>query len=680
MTYLSMPFVPAFNTLGVIAPAARMEFYVTETTTPANVYSDPALSTSIGSTVIADAFGRFVAIYLDPAVTYRVRLETSLGALIQEADGITGGGSASDIVIIPDGTGGIPTTLPVIFNRLHVWTEDYDTFQQAFDAAVLRGAELHFRPGQTYSWTSAVTLTGKVVVKATGAIINVPNAITALTIPIAAAGTEIIGGTFVYTGSTTSGYNAGSGAILVSGTLNGAGVAPTFIENVYVRNTTFNGFGSIAIEHRYSRNCGDENVRILNTGYSGVFLYSVDIYRSLNLFVNTLAGQLDTGVLATSELNAYGITATALTGGTPDRVQNPYSRDIVVDSPTFFNIPTWHAADSHGSDQMIVKNATIINCRRGVVFTGLSDRGSTNCKAISCTATNNFTASATNGNGSSKKGEAFWDIGPSTSARNSFNSFLGCTSFGHGDPGADSGAVTMGNANDGYYQIQDEQSYRVGWKIAGNILRATIDARSTNTRSASVNPLVARVEGNDIDLRIAKWHSGDRNTGVDTNVMINGIVVVNTNTGNTIHFEDFDLTDCTAGEILSSSGSTIAATLTGNFSINADITITGITATVTGSVKFVRRGPLCFAQFPAINGTSNTTACTLTGVPAAFRPASSVGAGTIAALDNSNFILAHGIIDSGGVITLTRDADNNTSAWTAAGTKGVRSGPMMWVV
>jgi len=80
MTYLTMPFVPAFNTLGAIAPAARLEFYVTETTTPADVYADPDLSTSLGSVVIADLFGRFDAIYLDPTVVYRVRLATATRA------------------------------------------------------------------------------------------------------------------------------------------------------------------------------------------------------------------------------------------------------------------------------------------------------------------------------------------------------------------------------------------------------------------------------------------------------------------------------------------------------------------------------------------------------------------------------------------------------------------------
>ena len=612
-----------------------------------------------------------------------VSVET--GVPMVDADALTtdlaASGGASLVGAIA--TGGNATTLAVIYNRLHVWTEDYDSYQEAIDAAAARGAELHFRPGVTYAWPSSkVTVDGKVKVVATGATIEVASAITALEFQPGSDGSEWDGGLWSYTGSLTSGYNAASNAILVTGTRNGSGVAPTFIENIRIKNATFDGFGNVAVEWRFARNCGDESLRILNCGYAGVYCYSVDIYRSVSLFVNGLAGQLDTGNPATSELNAYGFTATALTGGGVDRVRDPHSRDIIVDSPSMINIPTWHAIDSHGSADMVVKGATILDCRRGVVFTGLTDRGSENCKAINCTATNNFAASATNSNGTYKKGEAFWDIGPSDADRNSFNRFEGCTSFGHGNPNANDGAVTIANADDGFYGISDEQSQRVGWKIASNVSRATIYARTTNTRHASVDTSVARIEGDDIDLRIARWRTDARNASVDTKVMVNGLVVVAANTGGTFYFEDFDLTACTAGELVSTSGNTISATLSGNYSITSDITMTGVDSTVTATVRFVRQGRVCSVQLPAsgLSGTSNATSLTLTGVPASFRPSVTTPAGTVSALDGgANFVLAYSLIDSSGVITLTRDADGNTSNWTNTGTKSLRGGLLQWL-
>lgn len=568
-------------------------------------------------------------------------------------------------------------------NREHVWPEDFDNFQSAFDAAVSRGAELRFRPNVTYTWPmTTVTVNGTIKVVATGARIEVPGAVLALHMQTGADASEVDGGHWIYTGPLTNGYNGASNAIRVTGTRNGPGVAPTFIENVKIKNATFEGFGNVAVEYQFARNCSDENIRCLRCGYAGVFTYSVDIYRSTGLFLNTLAGQLETGSPSTSELNAYGFVATAKTDDTPDRIQDPCSRDIVVESPTMLNIPTWHAIDSHGSDAMVVQNATMTNCRRGVVFTGLSDKGTTNSTALGCIANNNFSASDTNANGTSKKGEAFWDIGPAGSAPNSFNRFQECIAFGHGNPNGDEGAVTIANANDGFYGISDEQSQRVGWKFGSNISRATICARTTDVRHASVNPSVARVDGNDIDLRVARWRSDARNASVDVNVMVNGIVITSTNSGGTIFFEDFDLTACTNGELVPSSGNSISAVLNGNYSIVANLTMTGVCGAVVEAARFVRQGRLCLLQLPAASfaGTSTAASLTLTGVPVAFRPSGTTPAGTVAAVDGvGNFVLAFALVDSAGVITLTRDGYGDTSSWTSNVMKGLRGGILQWI-
>jgi len=53
---------------------AYLQFYVTQSTTPADVYADAGLNTSLGSVVTADINGQFVPIYLDSATTYRILL------------------------------------------------------------------------------------------------------------------------------------------------------------------------------------------------------------------------------------------------------------------------------------------------------------------------------------------------------------------------------------------------------------------------------------------------------------------------------------------------------------------------------------------------------------------------------------------------------------------------------
>lgn len=50
---------------------AKWTFFLSGTSTPANVYADANLSTSLGSSVTADAGGKFVPIYFDSSVKYR---------------------------------------------------------------------------------------------------------------------------------------------------------------------------------------------------------------------------------------------------------------------------------------------------------------------------------------------------------------------------------------------------------------------------------------------------------------------------------------------------------------------------------------------------------------------------------------------------------------------------------
>jgi hypothetical protein len=83
---LTMPVLRAVDANGAPLPGALLQFYVTGTTTPTNVYSSASLGTALSNPVAADSGGLFVPIYTDPAVTYRVQLQTSVGALIRDID------------------------------------------------------------------------------------------------------------------------------------------------------------------------------------------------------------------------------------------------------------------------------------------------------------------------------------------------------------------------------------------------------------------------------------------------------------------------------------------------------------------------------------------------------------------------------------------------------------------
>jgi hypothetical protein len=80
------PIVKPLSSNGTFMSGCTAEFYLTGTTTPAAIYRDGALTTPFLNPVPADFTGTFPAIYLDPAVIYRVVISTLLGVLVSDTD------------------------------------------------------------------------------------------------------------------------------------------------------------------------------------------------------------------------------------------------------------------------------------------------------------------------------------------------------------------------------------------------------------------------------------------------------------------------------------------------------------------------------------------------------------------------------------------------------------------
>jgi hypothetical protein len=90
------PRVKPLSTAGLQQAGCYLCFFLTGTTSPQNVYADGLLSTPLsqptpgsvnptGGTV-ADSAGRFVAIYLNPSLTYRVQMYSAVGVLLEDTD------------------------------------------------------------------------------------------------------------------------------------------------------------------------------------------------------------------------------------------------------------------------------------------------------------------------------------------------------------------------------------------------------------------------------------------------------------------------------------------------------------------------------------------------------------------------------------------------------------------
>jgi hypothetical protein len=86
---LAVPVFRAIDQNGEPMSGAQLQFYLTGSTTPNNVYTSASLATPLSNPVIADSGGLFPPIYLDPTVTYRAELLSSTGSVIANVDPVS---------------------------------------------------------------------------------------------------------------------------------------------------------------------------------------------------------------------------------------------------------------------------------------------------------------------------------------------------------------------------------------------------------------------------------------------------------------------------------------------------------------------------------------------------------------------------------------------------------------
>jgi hypothetical protein len=116
------PFVPpvvrATDANNLALSGAKWYFYITDTTTPAAVYTTSALDVPHANPVIADSGGLFAPIYLSRSVIYRAVLKTAAGAPIADIDPISdpladlfAGGGSSLVGFLQSGAGAVSRTV-----------------------------------------------------------------------------------------------------------------------------------------------------------------------------------------------------------------------------------------------------------------------------------------------------------------------------------------------------------------------------------------------------------------------------------------------------------------------------------------------------------------------------------------------------------------------------------------
>lgn len=656
-------------------PGATLTFYAAGTTTPQPVYSTAALVTPLTNPVVANAAGSFEPIFLDQSVSYRVILRDASNVTLFDIDNISSALTAEEVgrALYTRSTAEIaagitPTAYRYVWGDIRRYgavgdgtTDDTAAVQRWLSACNGDYIGTAAR-GKTYRCTAGLTISAAVQLECYGANFTFPFNGTAIT--VTASNVSIRGGKF--TGNSAA-YNAGGIGVLATGTLNAAAVAPTYIERVDIRDATFENFGNEGIEYRYVRDSVVSGNTVKTCGYAGIFGYSclrVVVERNE---VDTLVGETVSG-----ELNAYGISFTSLVS-TSDFVQNPQSTDCVVRHNRVRNIPTWTGIDTHGGLRIRIYGNELDDCRRGIILTNLNTRGASYCTVDSNTLRNSLTG--TNTNGTRRQGEAFWDIGASSAIRNQYNRFTNNRVFQHGNSHAVEGCAYINFAEDGVFDGNVlQEPYTAGIQIASFVRRYSIkrndiiDAKGPGTGAGGATdfPFGILTTGDSTEsIEIAHNSISRRNTAADTVVGEVGIGFGNFATKSIRLFSNqFSnlVADWSFGADISGITGDVELTFTG--------TLTGLTTTPTGSVKYTRNGEIVTLSIPQISGTSNSTAATITGMPTSLAPTTAKRC-LVRVQDNGTAALGLAEVGTGGVITLYLGA--TAAVFTGSGTKSIEA-------
>jgi hypothetical protein len=82
------PQAKPLDVTGNFQAGCQLYFYATGTLNETNVYANGTLSTPLSQPITADSAGRFVPIYMDPGVIYRIQMYNAAGTLLEDVDPI----------------------------------------------------------------------------------------------------------------------------------------------------------------------------------------------------------------------------------------------------------------------------------------------------------------------------------------------------------------------------------------------------------------------------------------------------------------------------------------------------------------------------------------------------------------------------------------------------------------
>ena len=107
------------------------------------------------------------------------------------------------------------------------------------------------------------------------------------------------------------------------------------------------------------------------------------------------------------------------------------------------------------------------------------------------------------------------------------------------------------------------------------------------------------------------------------------------------------------------------------------VTMTGCTAAITGTARYVVIGKHCTVTLPELTGTSNNAATTLTGFPAGIAPSTYVRAPIFA---ETAGVYAWGLAQNPAGTTWTCFPTGAAGGWTTTGSKAIYGGVLTYLL
>lgn len=375
---------------GIIMPGAKASFFITETSTPSPVYTDPELQVAHTQPVVADAAGILPTIYLDPAITYKVTLTTAADVLYYTID------PANDQVLSQATIGQLlyPQTAaeiaasvtPVDYaypagdSRRQAITNDSSTDHTVAFQALLNGAanadQIHIYKTASSGY---IRLTGRVTAPAGTRIVlhdGVEIRWTATTATgsnfmgsATRPGIEVTGDNFRITGHGTirgpssGSYVANEVGIYMLGTSTGSRKSGLYVgDGIEILN-----WGSYGILPMFVDNVDVIGAHVHHCGYIGVFPNSCTHGRIQRNRIHSMTpgtgGEMH-GISLSSDTTDYDLDPNASTNGR--LAANPFCIDFNISDNTVYDMVSWTGIDAHGCYDTVVAHNKIYNCRRAI--------------------------------------------------------------------------------------------------------------------------------------------------------------------------------------------------------------------------------------------------------------------------------------------------------------------------